>query len=190
MELLWKAGPPRRKTLTSLTTFISQRRRWESRAAVIARRVRGRFSVTRLLSRSVRFYFALSRGSAPPPAPNHQHPPVCPPLFQCILLFYSPLIHPSCRLSRLGRSAYFSPSVLSPLRLPPPFAVSSPPSFPSIYRARSLSRVTTSRPYLSPSRPFFPSLAPSRSRTLDSSVLLSFILSLSRTRTPSPTDHP
>lgn len=33
--------------------------------AVIARRVRGRFSVTRLLSRSVRFYFALSRGVCP-----------------------------------------------------------------------------------------------------------------------------
>lgn len=160
-----------------LTTAISQRHRWESRVAVIACRVRGRFSVARLLSRSVRFYLALSRGSPPPPPTGHQHP-------LCLSLFYSPLIHPSCRLSRrVGRCAYFGPSMLSPLRLPP---------FSIYFYFFSLLSIALA-PFLAlllPDLIFHPHarvlrVAPTPSTHPSYSVLRS----LSRAREPSPTDH-
>lgn len=120
-----KPGPSSssRRNLTDLTTIISRRRHWESRRAVIPRRVRGQsLSVARLLSRSVRFYFALSQ--APPFSPS----PPC--RGTSVLLSYSPLIHPSRWLFRRLRRAYFGPSVLF-LSFSLPFTLtSSSPRFP------------------------------------------------------------
>lgn len=59
--------------------------------------------------------------------------------------------------------------------------------FPPIYRARSLSRVTTSRPYLSPSRPYFVSLVPTLSHLRLIRLTLFYALFLARANRRLPT---
>lgn len=144
---------------------------------VIARRVRGRFSITRLLSRSVRFYFVLSRSL---PLPRRSQPAP----FR-LILSYSLLIHLSRQFSRRrSRRAYFGPSM--PLSLPVRPSLS--PSYLSCPRSLvSVSRVTVLRSYLPPSRPsfrLFPPHSPRRSRTSGRSILLFF--TLPRAPSPSP----
>lgn len=128
-------------------------------AAVIARRVRERFSVTRLLSRSVRFYFALSRGESYSFLPSF-HPALPCPLRRRrhILLSYSPLIHLSWLSRRLGR-AYFSPS-RRPLALFFYSFVFLPFWSQSRLPLGSPSHVTTPRPYPSALTPYFRPLHP------------------------------
>lgn len=147
---------------------------------VIARRVRGRFSVTRLLSRLVRFYFVLSRSLLPP---SRQ------PATLYLTLSYSLLIHPFCRFSRRrSRRAYFGPSMLLSLPIRPSHSVLSVLlSFPRVRFSRYCSSTLLSALTL-----FLPSLSATRSDALappadpSYSSLLSFSLSFLRAPSPSP----
>lgn len=154
-----KPGPSSssRRNLTDLTTIISRRRHWESRRAVIPRRVRGQsLSVARLLSRSVRFYFALSQ--PPPlsisPLPRHLRLTLLFPLDPSFLVAF-PTTSSRVLWSLGAFPLFLSPfhsDFLIPLLL-----------YRHLYRGRSLlslSRVTP-RPYFPPSRPS--TLLPSRS---------------------------
>lgn len=172
-----KPGPSSssRRNLTDLTTIISRRRHWESRRAVILRRVRGQsLSVARLLSRSVRFYFALSQ--APPslrlsPLPRHLRLTLLFPLDPSFLVAFPTT---SSRVLWLPR-CFSSLSLSLSLWLPHPLASLSPSlswSLPLVPFSRYSSTL------LSALAPFHPSsIALRRSRTPGPSILLSFTLS-------------
>jgi len=138
-------------------------------AAVIARRVRGRFSVTRLLSRLVRFYFALSREFSPscpslcdPASPSPAHLTLLFPLDPSFPVAFPtsvartlvPRGAPSLSFSSLS-SFVFLPSCSRsrlPLRL-----------FPfSRYRSSTLPFRPHALPSVSSSRPLAPTLSQPR----------------------------
>lgn len=147
---------------------------------VIARRVRGRFSVTRLLSRSVRFYFVLSHISLLLRTGTSLR----------LTLSYSLLIHPFCRLSRRSRRAYSGPSMLSflPISL---LSLSSAPSYPFCFHSLlSVSRVTVLRPYFPPSCPSFSSLSVTRPDDLAPPAYPSYSPLPSLSRAIDLTNHP
>lgn len=141
---------------------------------VIARRVRGRFSVTRLLSRSVRFYFVLSRSLLLPPRQ-------LAPLRLTLSLIPSWSILPAGFLDNEVVARTLVPRCFCPSGL---LSLSHLSCFRSLV---SVSRVTVLRSYFPLSRPIFrlfPSLAPTLSHPRP--ICLTLLYSLSRAPSPSP----
>jgi len=147
-------------------------------AAVIARRVRGRFSVTRLLSRLVRFYFAPFPGILPflplcdPASPSPAHLTLLFPLDPSFLLAF-PTSVARTLLPRGNPSLSFSPpssfslpargrdSPLAPFLALPLVDLTLPPLRPSVRFVLASARLDALATPAHPSYSILPSHAPS-----------------------------